>query len=65
MARGGKDGRLPIVALSAGATPQERAACMEAGMDDFIAKPVDRSELLALLDRIGPRAAANGRRVVA
>ena len=58
------DGRLPIVALSAGATPQERAACTEAGMDDFIAKPVDRDTLLSVLDRIGPRVTASGRRVV-
>jgi CheY-like chemotaxis protein len=56
--------RLPIIALSAGATEQERAACIEAGMDDFLSKPVDRGTLLALMERFGPRTPVSGRRVV-
>ncbi|RDI99696.1 response regulator [Dyella solisilvae] len=39
---------LPIVALSASALPEEVVRCREAGMDEFLAKPVQ----LAALDRM-------------
>jgi two-component system, sensor histidine kinase and response regulator len=35
--------RLPIIALSADATDAGREACLAAGMDDFIAKPINRA----------------------
>jgi len=37
---------LPVVAMSAGVTLDERAECNAAGMDGFIAKPVDADDLI-------------------
>ena len=43
--------RTPIVALTAAATAEERAACLAAGMDECLAKPVRPEELQATVDR--------------
>ena len=42
---------LPIIALTAGAFKTYRTAALEAGMDDFIAKPFDVDELVACVER--------------
>ena len=45
--------RLPIVALTASVLDVERAACLAAGMNDVIHKPVRAAELRAMLERYG------------
>ncbi|MBS0631301.1 MAG: response regulator [Verrucomicrobia bacterium] len=47
---------IPVIALTAAALPEERRRCIEAGMNEFVAKPVRLAELLAMLRRITPRA---------
>jgi CheY-like chemotaxis protein len=41
----GPERRVPILAVTAGTVPGARAACLAAGMDDFIAKPFSLSTL--------------------
>jgi CheY-like chemotaxis protein len=43
--------RLPIIALSADVFEEDRQRCLAAGMDDFLAKPVDMRALPILLAR--------------
>ena len=57
--------RLPIVALTASAMKEQIDICKAAGMDDVLAKPIDRAKLEALLDRLVPAAGTRtGRHVV-
>ena len=47
--------KLPIVALTANAMPEERERCRSAGMNDYLAKPFRREELAALIDTWVPQ----------
>ena len=49
--------RIPIVALTANALRGDRERCLEAGMDDYLSKPIRPADLLACLSRWSPRAA--------
>jgi CheY-like chemotaxis protein len=50
--RGNPAARPYIVALTANAFPEDRALCIGAGMDDYLAKPFERREFEDLLARL-------------
>jgi len=50
----------PIVAMTAHAAASDRAQCLDAGMDDYVAKPVRPRELLAAIERARARGARYG-----
>ncbi len=43
--------RIPIVAMTAGAMQEDRERCFEAGMDDYVTKPVNPEELGRVLSK--------------
>jgi two-component system sensor histidine kinase/response regulator len=42
---------IPIIALTANGTVADRAACLQAGMDDHVSKPIDLQELVTVILR--------------
>lgn len=44
-------GHLPVIALTANAVSGDRQLCLEAGMDDYVAKPFSQDQLQAVLQR--------------
>lgn len=56
------EARLPIIGVTASAAPEDRLACLDAGMDEHLPKPFEREDLEALLRRFGARPKAGDRR---
>lgn len=48
-------GRLPIVAVTANAMSGDDRQCFDAGMDDYVTKPIDRARLLSKVNQWGYR----------
>jgi len=44
-------GHVPVVALTASAVAGEKEKCQQAGMDDYLMKPIDQAELATVLHR--------------
>jgi CheY-like chemotaxis protein len=47
--------KLPIVMLTAKAMPDDQQKCLEAGANDYMAKPIDVDKLLSLVRVWMPR----------
>jgi len=54
---GRDDPRTPIIALTANAFSDDREACLAAGMDGFLVKPLDRERLAEVLDEVADKTA--------
>jgi PAS domain S-box-containing protein len=48
--------RTPVIALTARATRADREECLNAGMDDHVAKPIQLNDLLTAIARVVPDA---------
>ncbi len=53
------DHEVPVIAMTANAFPEDRTRSLASGMNDFLAKPVDRSVLGAMLEKWRRPAAAS------
>ena len=49
-----KNSGLRIIAMTANVTKEDRLACLEAGMDDYLSKPIRIDELVAALSKCAP-----------
>lgn len=49
--REGDAHRIPIIAVTASAMKGDKERCLAAGMDDYLAKPLEQDDLMAILER--------------
>lgn len=50
--RAERDGRLPIIGITANASAEDRQSCLDAGMDDHLPKPFEKDDLGLALQRL-------------
>jgi CheY-like chemotaxis protein len=48
----GRSGKTPVVAMTAHAMRGDREKCLEAGMDAYVAKPINVAELLSVVESV-------------
>ncbi len=49
-----RNGRTPVIAMTADVLPEQQARCKDVGMDDFLGKPIDVTLLRSILERHVP-----------
>ena len=51
-AMAGPSARAPVLAMTANAMRSDREACLAAGMDDFLSKPINAEVFLGVMERL-------------
>ncbi len=58
-----RSSRIPIIAMTARAMKGDRERCIEAGMDDYISKPIHADSLIAMVRPLSATSGADVGRV--
>ena len=48
----GSEKRIPIIAMTARAMPEDREVCLSAGMDEYVPKPIKSQRLQELISEL-------------